>query len=222
MEIGLAIARKVNYYFTNSQISLSFYIRNGQSNCFLLPFATELIGEKPSRMEKKFDIVVAGGMRSDRIPIVNMLTDAGYSVACFGRSWSQDAVPDAIISDSVTGHLYTSAIRSGYIYLSFSRTAAGYENLKIGLLDAAAQGACVLTHEFEEISNFFEIGSEILTYSDEENLLEVVKTSLSNPKLTLEIGEKAQARISREHLWLHRWASFFKCLDINSINTGGI
>jgi spore maturation protein CgeB len=95
------------------------------------------------------------------------------------------------------------------MYLSFSRTAAGFENLKVGVLDAAAQGACVLTHQFSDIENFFNVGSEILTYHDSVDLLEVVSRVRASHAEFLEIGLRAQQRVAREHLWAIRWTEIF-------------
>lgn len=211
--IGLRISRNVDIYFTNSQLALEWYRESGANNCHFIKFATESVGDLPNQLEKISDVVIAGGMREDRVPIVNLISDAGFTVACFGRSWDSLRVPRALISNSVRGDAYTSAIRSGKIYLSFSKTAAGFENLKVGALDAAAQGACVLTHHFSGIENFFKIGSEILTYKDSIDLLEVLRGALSNQNEYINIGLRAQQRVSREHLWEMRWGEMFNYIE---------
>ena len=215
MAIGLQIAKNCNYYFTNSSTALSYYHNNGQENCYLLKFATESIGSPPTNKEKLFDVVVVGGMRTDRIPIVNTLTDAGFSVGCFGRSWSADLVPRATISESVRGADYVNAIRSGSIYLSFAGTVAGYENIKIGLLDAAAQGACVITRDFVDVANFFEKESEILTYVEGKDIVKLISETLDSSNKVLSLGSRAQQRVLRDHLWPHRWVLVFKILGIS-------
>lgn len=212
MESGVLIAQSVDYYFTNSSLALKFYRNNGLANCHHLSFATETIGKPPTIGEKLFDVVIVGGMRKDRIPIVNALTQAGFSVGCFGRSWQSELVPGAFISESVRGDNYYEAIRAGSIYFSFAGTVAGYENVKVGLLDAAAQGSCVVTHDFADVDFFFNRESEILTYKDQSDLINVIAKTLSAPQNYLDVGVNAQMRVQRDHLWQHRWKAILDVL----------
>lgn len=214
MDVGLQIAKYCHYYFTNSSIALNFYRTSGQNNCFLLKFGTEIVGDPPSIEGKLFDVVIVGGMRADRVPIVNLLTESGITVGCFGRSWETSLVPKAKISESVRGVEYLEAIRSGNIYFSFAGTAAGYENVKIGLLDAAAQGACVITHDFEDVANFLNPGSEILTYRETSEIVGLILDTLKSPSKVLSIGKRAQERVLEEHLWMHRWDLVFSIIGV--------
>jgi spore maturation protein CgeB len=97
------------------------------------------------------------------------------------------------------------AINSGKIYLSFSATRAGQMNVKVGVFEAAACGACILTERFPEMEAYFEHGKEILGYSTFEEALELTRRHLADEGLRRAVAERCYRRFLAEHTWGRRW-----------------
>jgi len=108
-------------------------------------------------------------------------------------------------SSEVHGDAHVHAINSGTTYISFAKTGAGFTNVKVGLFEAAACGACILVDDFEEIARYFEPDKEILTFISEDDAVERAKKWSRDSKGARKIGAAARRRVIAEHTWEHRW-----------------
>jgi spore maturation protein CgeB len=106
---------------------------------------------------------------------------------------------------AVHGQQHVVAINSGTTYLSFAITMAGFTNVKVGIFEAAACGACILVQDFDELHNYFKPGQEIVTYISEQDAVDKAHYFRKNPGHAIEIGQAARRRVLAEHTWEHRW-----------------
>lgn len=148
-------------------------------------------------IERKFDVVVVGGCRADRIPIVNELRKH-FKVGVFGSGWENS-------EGVVSGEDLVKAINSGKIYLSFAKTMAGFMNVKVGLFEAIACKSFVITDYMEELENYFKIDKEIVCYQSIEELVRKISYYLENENERLEIADNAYQRFLNEHTYEERW-----------------
>jgi spore maturation protein CgeB len=216
-------------FYTNAVSSLNDYGSIGV-NAKLLPFAADAQFHRPLRTRKKWDVVVVGGMRPERQRLVQSLRRAGLTVGCYGSGWPSNhftrfpalsrlvgprldrlfhriesvANRGAVVTE-VHGRDHVVAINSGHIYLSFSKTAAGYTNVKVGVFEAAACAACILVDDFEEICRYFEPEVEVVTYRSEEEAVELATKLSQDWSTTRRIGNNACKRILKDHTWERRW-----------------
>jgi len=72
------------------------------------------------------------------------------------------------------------------------------------LFEATGMGACVVTENSDDIEAFFSPNREIVTYSDLEECVTVVKELLEHPKKARDIGKKGQERTLRDHTYDRR------------------
>lgn len=114
-------------------------------------------------------------------------------------------LPTPSRSTEVHGQDHVVAINSGTVYLSFAQTVAGFTNVKVGLFEAAACGACVLVHDFAELHRYFQPGKEIVTYDTESDAISKARQLCRNTALASQFGVEARKRILAEHTWEHRW-----------------
>lgn len=194
---GAAYAHLYNFYYTNSLFSLeNHYV--GHPNIRWLPFAASPALHRPlSDVEQIYDVVVVGHARPDRLQVVRELK-RHFSVGLFGEGWGEDV-------RSVHGEDHVRAINSGRMYLSFPATVAGYMNLKVGLLEAAACRVCLLSQSFPELERFFRPGMEIALYRESGELIKAVRYYLSAPHLCEWLAENSYQRFLAEHTWGYRW-----------------
>jgi spore maturation protein CgeB len=194
---GKVYSHLYDLFYTNSLHSLKNQYGR-ETNIRLLPFAASPRLHRPlPDVEKKYDIVVVGHARADRTETVNALKKH-FSVGLFGRGWGAEHSP-------VNGADHVKAINSGRAYLSFSRTAAGFTNVKIGIFEAAACKTLLITQVFEEMDRYFKYGMETVGYSSTDELVESVKFYRQNPHLADWIGRNSYERCLREHTWRSRW-----------------
>ena len=202
-------AHYFDHFFTNARSALEYYSRMGVP-ASLLPFAADAEYHRPLDVRKTHDVVIVGGKRPERVEMVSRLKASGFSVMCYGRGWRNRWLERLGFSSEVHGERQVQAICSGRIYLSFPLTRAGFSNVKVGIFEAAACGACILCEDFEELHEYFTPGEEIVNYTSAKDAIQRVKQLLSTPEQINKIGEAARLRVLREHTWELRWKKVFE------------
>jgi spore maturation protein CgeB len=193
---GALYSQYFDLFYTNSLFSLrSQYLQEDQYKW--LPFAASPRLHRPlPEIEKKHDVVVVGHARPERLKVVANLKRY-FSVATYGTGWGD--------SHEVHGEEHVKVINSGKIYLSFAQTYAGFNNIKVGLFEAAACRTCIVTAHMEEMSSLFTYGIDLVGYDNQEDLIEAVRYYLANPIAREWIATNAYRRILQEHTWERRW-----------------
>lgn len=78
--------------------------------------------------------------------------------------------------------------------------------------EAPMSGACYFTEHQEELSLFYRVDEEIITYRSREELLEKVRYYLAHPDLAEAVRRAGHARASRDHTWKERFVQLFKAI----------
>ena len=73
-------------------------------------------------------------------------------------------------------------------------------------------GGLYLTEHHEELSNFFRIGKEILSWSTVDELVEKIQFLLSNDKLRADISSECLRNSREKHSWQSRIGSIIDLL----------
>lgn len=196
-------------FYSNSLYSLNGHYLNS-SHVHLLPFAASSSIHKPLNIKKMYDIVVIGHARSERIELIGKL-QGKFKVKTFGIGWDKN-------SSVVQGKEQVRAINLGKIYLSFPQTMAGFNNVKVGMFEAAACKGCIILPYIDEIQRYFSYGIDILGYSNFQMLEDLLKEYLHNDKLRTWIANNAYNRFLEQHTWTRRWESVFQ--DIRKLRHG--
>jgi len=83
-------------------------------------------------------------------------------------------------------------------------------NLQMGsavnqrVFDVPACGAFLLTDDQDALGELFDIGKEVITYKNREELPELIRFYLNNSQERKRIAERGRERIVREHTYVHR------------------
>ena len=205
---GAFYANKFDLFYTNSKYSMVNQYDSEKVSIHLLPFAasTDHHFYMPE-MEKDYDLVVVGHARQDRLGVIRELSKK-FKVGIYGRGWESGL-------GEVHGVQHTKAINGGLMYLSFAKTIAGYQNVKVGIFEAIACNQVVITSYIEELNDYFEIGKEIICYKDDSELPGIIEYYLGHEEEREAIRKKAYDRFLREHTYLSRWKKVKD--DINRI-----
>ena len=196
-ENGKIYSEYYDLFYTNSQYALSnLYSR--RANIKMLPFAASTRLHRPlDDIDKIYDIVVVGHARPERVKTIKKLKKC-FNVGLFGNGWGSEY-------KSVYGEEHVKAINSGKMYLSFSETAAGYMNVKVGIFEAIACKTCLVTQMFDEMESYFKYGIDILGYVNDDMLVNLINTYINNERLRNWIANNSYSRLLLEHTWTKRW-----------------
>lgn len=195
---GKVYADKFDFFYTNSRYSLENEYPSTGAHVQLMPFAASLKHHYyMPEVKRDFDIVVVAHAREDRLPVIEKLEKI-CKVGTYGNGWKHSL-------GVVNGKEHVKAINSGKMYLSFAKTVAGFDNVKVGLFEAMACNQVVITSYMEELQSYFDIGKEILCYRNEEELYDLVKYYLEHEDELEEIRERAYTRFLSEHTYEKRW-----------------
>ena len=207
---GKEYAQDFSIFYTNSKYSLNNQYETEKVNVKLLPFAASVSHHYfMPEIEKKYDIVVVGHARKDRIEVVKRLGQI-CKVGLYGIGW-EDGL------GVVNGIEHVKAINSGKMYLSFSHTMAGYDNVKVGVFEAMACNQVVITSYMDELADYFEIGKEILCYKTEEELMDLVLYYSQHDDEREAIRNAGYKRFLAEHTYRKRWKKLLR--DIGEVIT---
>lgn len=204
---GQIYANKFDLFYTNSKYSFSNEYPKTGANVKIMPFAasTKHHYYMPN-VERKYDVVVVAHAREDRLPIIEKLENL-CSVGTYGHGWKHSL-------GVVNGKAHVKAINSGKMYISFSKTIAGFDNVKVGLFEAMACNQVVITSYMEELQDYFDIGTEIICYKSEDELYDLVKYYLEHEAEREVIRQRGYSRFLNDHTYKQRWNNVLKDIYI--------
>ena len=200
---GKVYGSDFSLFYTNSKYSFINQYDSSSVNIRLLPFAASMKHHYyMPEIEKIYDLVIVGHARQDRIEAAERLKKV-CRVGLYGYGWKDG-------NGSVNGLEHVKAINSGKMYLSFSHTQAGFDNVKVGLFEAMACNQLVITSYMEELKDYFEIGKEIVCYRSLEELEELVAYYLAHEYEREQIRNAGYMRFLKEHTYQNRWESIMR------------
>ncbi|MEK9772071.1 MAG: glycosyltransferase [Opitutae bacterium] len=172
----------------------------------------------PSSSRLKYHALSARVVISDKLSKVFKSTKLDY--------WSDrknlptnPQVISAKFASSVRSPRYGKAM---FELLASYETALNYHNIHTGnnacnmrLFEATGLGCALLTDAKDDISEYFKVGEEILTYDSFTDLVEKVKYLQNNPSEVKKLGENAQRRTLECHNTDIQISKFIKILKNN-------
>ena len=80
--------------------------------------------------------------------------------------------------------------------------------------EVPASGGVYLTEDNPELSLVFDVGKEILTYTDAEDCSVIIKRILNNPHEAEVVRQAGRKRCLRDHSYAVRWLNLFRMVGI--------
>lgn len=87
-------------------------------------------------------------------------------------------------------------------------------HLRLREFEAPMSGALYLTEDQPELGEYFEPGTEVLTYRDKTELLDTSRYYLAHQEEAERIRRRAYRRATHEHTWQHRFRQLFSALGL--------
>lgn len=104
----------------------------------------------------------------------------------------------------IYGNRLFSTMQNHLISLNVHPGISKNEASNMRLFEATGVGTLLLTDSKENLSSFFEIDSEIVTYNCIEEAVEKAKFLLNNPSVALRIAEAGKKRVELDHTFYNR------------------
>jgi hypothetical protein len=197
------------YYFSPSRFdSYDAYVTNhiGTFNKYKsnLPMCYNMTAcdfkfHKKLPLEKSIDISVIGlavhprfHNKRERIDIVNKLRANKFTVYCYGKGW-----PDHPHNfGHIDGDNLLKVINQSKIGLDIQDD---FSPLAHRMMEYAACGVPIITRARPEVSDCFSIGTEMLTYTSQGEIMSHLNKHLNSDKFLADMGKSARKRCVRQH-----------------------
>jgi hypothetical protein len=87
-------------------------------------------------------------------------------------------------------------------------------HLRLREFEAPMSGALYLTEDQPELAEYFEPGTELLTYTDQHDLLDKARYYLAHQEQSERIRHAGLKRARADHTWQHRFSELFAALGL--------
>lgn len=188
------------------------YFRKEGLNSELLPLSFEhtLINRIDLTANKIHDVVFIGGvsdMYRDSIPILEKISEMGNL-----KIWSFDRTAimnNPLLRNSYRGELWglemLQTLQNAKIVLNrHSNFADKFFANNIRLFEATGVGSLLLTDDKPNLSDFFSVGHDIISYKSQTDCIEKIEFMLKNDQFRISISKNGQQKTLKDHSYLNR------------------
>jgi len=200
------ICRWFTLSWTSTEDALKKYCVEGAVPLYLPEGANPEI-HRPCDLEKTIPVSFVGQCYGNRPEIIARLQEAGIHVEAYGAGW-----PNGPLSTEDMVRLYSkSRINLGFGgVIGFSDAYC----LKGRDFEIPMSGGLYLTENHPELERVYEIGKEIVSYADFEDLVKKIRYLLGNPEEAERIRQRGFARARRDHSWEMRFEKIFNMVGL--------
>lgn len=168
------------------------------------------------------DIAVAGNLYPYRLLVMEAIPD-DVTVRIYGNSAHPlpprfDRFERARTGEYVGGRTKALAFGGARIVLSTMHYAE-IRGINSRLFEATACGGFVLSHAGMGVGDYFEVGSEVVTFDGRAELADAVRHYLDAPDERSRIARAGQARAHRDHTYPRRLMSLLDTIGCRSLVT---
>lgn len=203
----ISLAPHLDLAWTSARLACEWYMVEG-GNPIYLPEGCDPDLYSPADCRQDLDVCFVGQAYGFRKPFIRDLRGLGVSVYAAGAGWPEGAVSDSGLVDVFR----RSKIILGLGGIGWSQDL---KNTKGRDFDAPTIGmAPYLTSYNPELAELFEIGREIVCFSNLDECYEATRRLLADEPLRVAIAKAGRARCLRQHTWQHRFERVLTALGI--------
>lgn len=170
-----------------------------------LPEASDPELFHPDIGPKQYDVCFVGANYGIRARMVEELKKAGISVQVYGKGWAKSQIP----TEQVPGLFSRSKIVLGCGTIGY---CDDFLALKLRDFDAPMSGSLYLTHDNFDLHPLFEIGQEIMTFSNISELISKVQFALCHDAERQTIANAGRQRAMKDHTWVQRFKTILSLI----------
>ncbi|HID96215.1 MAG TPA: tetratricopeptide repeat protein [Candidatus Latescibacteria bacterium] len=224
--------RFFSYVFLQDSSTVECHRRHGNPNTFFLPHGFDDLGVHRKRRdldeEHVSDVCLVGSYFPRRKRIIRTLAGLPAKISIVGPGWGRFKCGSLISLNKVVSLWEAARYHSGAkinlnIHRSESDVTTHRENVVAKSPNgtffyiAGCGGFQIVDESREDISRFFKVGREVITFSDKKDLQEKVKFYIENPEERREIADAAYRRAVSEHTYSHRLQQMLNVIESQPI-----
>jgi spore maturation protein CgeB len=203
------IAPSYDHVFTASEKVIDMYKEIGCGKVHFLPFACEpTVHKKLNLFDEKgasnvLDAVFVGTYTRRRDRLIKALEKAGIKVEVYGPYWRYFK-RSSNVHDGVYGPEMVKVFNLTKMVLNIHMEDDLPYKVNMRTFEATGCGAFLLTDYAYGMEEMFRLNEELVTYADEDELLELAKCYLHAEGERIVIGKKAQEKAYSKHTYEKR------------------
>jgi spore maturation protein CgeB len=200
------ICRYFDLYWTSTEDALKKYCVEGALPIYLPEGANPEI-HRPYDVDKTIDVSFVGQCYGNRPELIRKLTLHGIRVEAYGYGW-----PNGLLATDDMVRMYSKS----KINLGFGGVVGHKDTycLKGRDFEITMSGGLYLTEYNRELEQFYNLGTDIVTYTGFEDLVSKIQDLLSNPEKAEAIRKSGYQRARREHTWEMRFDRIFRLIGL--------
>lgn len=195
------LAAQVDLNLTSDPTAhLKYALHGGLS--YFHPEAADPQIHRPYDVPFDYDVTFVGAKYGMRPHFIDKLRKKGINVVAMGRGWPDGALP----LDQMVEIYSRSRINLGFGGIGHSQKLMC---LKGRDFEVVMSGGLYLTQSNPELSLVFDVGREIMTYTDISDCVEKIQKILGDPVMAENIRKDGRDRCLKDHSYGARWSSVF-------------
>lgn len=210
-----------DYTITTYKDAVADYEAAGQSNVIISQWGCNPRIYRPSPEGYMYDVSFVGQNYGPRQEIINYLWKKGIDVAVFGRGWPQWRWHwkrgfwftlfglSPIRGDYVPYEEVVEIYGRSKINLCLNNNVTGIDNIKGRNFEIPACRGFLISGLAKGLDEFFEIGKEVVVYSDLDDLVKKILYYLQHDDERESIAQAGYERAVREHTYEQRFRKIF-------------
>ena len=190
------LVRAFDVNWTSTLATCVYYVAEDGVPLFL-PEGADPEVHRPHQIARDIGVSFVGQRYAHRPLVIDRLRRRGIAVETFGPGWPSGPLP----LEEMVGVYSRSAISVGFGGTNYSRRLVC---LKGRDFEVPMSGGLYLTQYNPELELCYKIGSEILCYHHEDDLVKQIRDGLRDLGRLEEVRAAGRARALAEHTWEHR------------------
>lgn len=201
-----ALAADVDLNLTNVPAHIVKYRVHGGLAAFMPEGADPLVN-RPYDCSFQYDVSFVGARYGWRPRFIRELENRGIHVECFGPGWPHGPLP----FDEMVKLYSLSRVNLGFAGIGHSKKLCC---LKGRDFEVPMSEGLYLTQEHPDLHRVYEVGREVLTYTDADECAERSRWVLSHPKEAAAIRAAGRERCLRDHTYQACWTKVFRMAGV--------
>lgn len=192
--------------------------RTGNTSSEYLGRAQHQPGTKASYLQAVRELIAKEGMFAGMLRAVKQLQYRKESrrLSALFLPHTRGSIPFQRIAEILAAHEV--CLNFSNVWADGRPGSALIPHVRLRDFEGPMCGTCYLTGYTDEITEFYEIGAEIDTYSSTQELVDKTKFYLAHPAAADRLRGAGYERARRDHTWVQRFEKLFAEIGIRSKN----
>ncbi|MDR7521382.1 MAG: glycosyltransferase [Armatimonadota bacterium] len=157
---------------------------------------------RPLDRPRRYQVTFIGQPHGNRRAILRALQQRGIAVEAWGYGWPRG---------KLSTRQAVEVINESTVNLNLSKAVTGgVDQIKGRDFEVPACQGLLLTARVEALEQYYDLGTEVLTYEGFEDLVDKIRWVVGHPAEADRVREAGYRRVLRDHTYEHRFTEIFR------------